>query len=230
MNRRLSIAARRCPARAGSLWPRFRAAPRRGRPGSRVRPPRADRQARRRAAWSRRALPGGSASARQRRRCGGTHGSPTPRPTTSPPPRCRDLRPRSPTTPGRSAASRVPGGWVTKQWNFLPWEGVGTPVLPDLAGRHRRGRRLGKPDGGQAPGREGITVAVLDTGVAYRAQGSRFQRSPDFTAASSSKATTSSTATGCRSTKTATAPTSPGRSARRPTTGSASPASPTEQS
>ena len=26
-----------------------------------------------------------------------------------------------------------PGGWVSKQWNFLPWEGASTPALPDLA-------------------------------------------------------------------------------------------------
>ncbi|HEX5610329.1 MAG TPA: S8 family serine peptidase [Solirubrobacterales bacterium] len=31
------------------------------------------------------------------------------------------------------------------------------------------------------PGAEGITVAVLDTGIAYRAEGKRFRRSPDFT-------------------------------------------------
>ena len=32
------------------------------------------------------------------------------------------------------------------------------------------------------PGAEGVTIAVLDTGIAYRDQGSRFVRSPDFAA------------------------------------------------
>ena len=46
--------------------------------------------------------------------------------TTSPPPRRRRSRRRSPTTPGRSAGRPAPpGGWVSKQWNFLPWEGAG---------------------------------------------------------------------------------------------------------
>ena len=43
------------------------------------------------------------------------------------------------------------------------------PLAADLARRDRRDRRLGKP--GQrsgAPGRRGVTVAVLDTGIAYR--------------------------------------------------------------
>jgi serine protease len=73
-----------------------------------------------------------------------------------------------------------PGGWVTKQWNFLPWEGVATPLLPispggiDAAGAWRHLEEVGHP------GAEGVTVAVLDTGIAYRARGSRFRRSPDF--------------------------------------------------
>ncbi|HEY2334691.1 MAG TPA: S8 family serine peptidase [Solirubrobacterales bacterium] len=73
-----------------------------------------------------------------------------------------------------------PGGWVTKQWNFLPWEGEPTPLLPtspggiDALGAWERLEAAGRP------GAEGITVAVLDTGIAYRAEGSRFRRSPDF--------------------------------------------------
>jgi serine protease len=73
-----------------------------------------------------------------------------------------------------------PGGWVSLQWNFLPWEGTPTALLPvspggidvvaawqNLIAAGRRGAR-------------GITVAVLDTGVAYRNEGARFRRSPDF--------------------------------------------------
>lgn len=74
-----------------------------------------------------------------------------------------------------------PGGWVLKQWNFLPWEGVATPLLPlspggiDAAGAWKHLEEVGHP------GAEGVTVAVLDTGIAYRAKGTKFRRSPDFT-------------------------------------------------
>jgi serine protease len=73
-----------------------------------------------------------------------------------------------------------PGGWVLKQWNFLPWEGVATPLLPlspggiDAVGAWKHLEEVGRP------GAEGITVAVLDTGIAYRAKGANFRRSPDF--------------------------------------------------
>jgi serine protease len=75
-----------------------------------------------------------------------------------------------------------PGGWVSLQWSFLPWEGVPTASLPvspggiDAVGAWRHliaARRRGA---------RGITVAVLDTGIAYRDDGSRFRRSPDFAA------------------------------------------------
>jgi serine protease len=73
-----------------------------------------------------------------------------------------------------------PGGWVSLQWNLLPWKGPGTPRLPispggidvvgawkNLIAAKRRGAR-------------GVTVAVLDTGIAYRPWRKRFRRSPDF--------------------------------------------------
>lgn len=75
-----------------------------------------------------------------------------------------------------------PGGWVTKQWNFLPWQGTATPLLPispggiDAVGAWEHLAAVGHP------GAEGITVAVLDTGIAYRTKSPRFLRSPDFTA------------------------------------------------
>jgi serine protease len=74
----------------------------------------------------------------------------------------------------------TPGGWIQKQWNFLPWEGEGTPVHPtspggiDAIGAWENLIAAGRP------GAAGITVAVLDTGIAYRAHGSNFLRSPDF--------------------------------------------------
>jgi serine protease len=73
-----------------------------------------------------------------------------------------------------------PGGWVAKQWNFLPSEGEATPLLPtSLGGINAPGAWDNLTAAGR-PGAEGITVAVLDTGIAYRALGSRFRRSPDF--------------------------------------------------
>jgi serine protease len=75
-----------------------------------------------------------------------------------------------------------PGGWVYKQWNFLPWEGSPTPLLPVSAGGIDAVDAWANLTAAGHPGAEGITVAVLDTGIAYRAKGSRFRRSPDFTA------------------------------------------------
>ncbi|HWA54910.1 MAG TPA: S8 family serine peptidase [Solirubrobacterales bacterium] len=75
-----------------------------------------------------------------------------------------------------------PGGWVYKQWNFLPWEGAPTPLVPvspggiDVVGAWENLEAEGRPGG------KGITVAVLDSGIAYRSKPPRFKRSPDFTA------------------------------------------------
>lgn len=72
------------------------------------------------------------------------------------------------------------GGWVARQWNFLPWEGRATEKLPvspggiDAVGAWRNLIEA------KRPGAAGIKIAVLDTGVAYRAWGKRFRRSPDF--------------------------------------------------
>jgi serine protease len=88
----------------------------------------------------------------------------------------------TPNDPGPiSGPPGPPGGWVTKQWNFLPWEGAPTPLLPispggiNAVGAWQHLEAVGRP------GAKGITVAVLDTGIAYRAKGARFRRSPDFT-------------------------------------------------
>ncbi len=75
-----------------------------------------------------------------------------------------------------------PGGWVALQWNLLPWEGTATPELPvsaggiDVVGAWRNLIAAGRP------GAEGVVVAVLDTGVAYRDWRNQFLRSPDFSA------------------------------------------------
>lgn len=73
-----------------------------------------------------------------------------------------------------------PGGWVAKQWNFLPWEGETTPLLPVSAGGIDAIGAWEHLAAAGRPGAAGITVAVLDTGIAYRAMGGRFRRSPDF--------------------------------------------------
>lgn len=86
-----------------------------------------------------------------------------------------------PNDPGPLSATDppVPGGWVLKQWNFLPWEGVATPELPISPGGIDAVGAWENLIEANRPGGAGITVAVLDTGIAYRSMG-RFQRSPDF--------------------------------------------------
>ncbi|HEU0318312.1 MAG TPA: S8 family serine peptidase [Solirubrobacteraceae bacterium] len=61
------------------------------------------------------------------------------------------------------------GGWQSTQWNFLADTGVNAPVAWDHLIAAKR------------PGAKGVTIAVLDTGVAYSDRG-RFKRSPDFAA------------------------------------------------
>jgi serine protease len=81
---------------------------------------------------------------------------------------------------GASEASASPGDWAFKQWNFLPWEGTATSQLPispggiDAVAAWQHLAEFGDP------GAAGKTVAVLDTGIAYRPLGPKFQRSPDF--------------------------------------------------
>jgi serine protease len=80
-----------------------------------------------------------------------------------------------------------PGDWAYKQWNFLPSQGIATPRLPispggiDVVEAWRNLEAVGRPGG------EGVTVAVLDTGIAYRSDPPLFLRSPDFTASQFAK-------------------------------------------
>jgi serine protease len=92
------------------------------------------------------------------------------------------LPPNDPgTLAGAAEAATAAGNWAFKQWNFLPWSDSVPGRLPlaaggiDALGAWENLERAGRP------GAEGVTVAVLDTGIAYRNQG-RFLRSPDFTA------------------------------------------------
>ncbi|HSS31820.1 MAG TPA: S8 family serine peptidase [Solirubrobacterales bacterium] len=84
------------------------------------------------------------------------------------------------TLDGASEAALSAGDWSFKQWNFLNWEGTPTPNLPispggiDAVDAWRHLAEVGRT------GAEGVTVAVLDTGIAYRSDGTGFLRSPDF--------------------------------------------------
>jgi serine protease len=69
-----------------------------------------------------------------------------------------------PNDPGRGS---VPGNWQRVQWNLLPGTGVDAPTAWENL------IKVGRPGG------QGVTIAVLDTGVAYRNRG-RFAQSPDL--------------------------------------------------
>ncbi len=73
-----------------------------------------------------------------------------------------------------------PSGWVSLQWSFLPWEGVGTALLPVSPGGIDAPRAWQNLITAKRRGAAGVTVAVLDTGIAYRNEGTRFRISPDF--------------------------------------------------
>jgi serine protease len=91
--------------------------------------------------------------------------------------------PTVPNDPGPlSGPPGPPGGWVTKQWNFLPWEGLPTPLVPVSPGGIDAVGAWENLEAAGHPGAAGVTVAVLDTGIAYRSMGRRFRRSPDFAA------------------------------------------------
>src|SRR5829696_1243593 len=69
-----------------------------------------------------------------------------------------------PNDPGRANES---GGWRQLQWNFSGPAGVDAPDAWEYA------RAMG------APGGRGVTVAVVDSGIAYERRG-RFRRAPDL--------------------------------------------------
>jgi serine protease len=69
--------------------------------------------------------------------------------------------------PDDPGTAHVVGGWQQLQWNFMPATGVNAPD----AWNHLFA--VGRPGG------RGVTIAVLDTGVAYSNRG-RYRRSPDL--------------------------------------------------
>ncbi len=75
----------------------------------------------------------------------------------------------------------ISGGWIYKQWNFLPYEPsvalrLSSPGGIDVIPAWQRLDEVGRP------GAEGVRIAVLDSGVAYRNYGKKYLRSPDFSA------------------------------------------------
>ena len=112
--------------------------------------------------------------------------------------RCRTTSPRD-RLPARTTPAAGTGRWTGVQWNFLDPFGISARGAWDNA------------IAAGAPGGQGVVVAVLDTGVAYRTRRDRrYRRRPTSTASASCGATTSSAATPCRTTATATARSSPG--------------------
>jgi serine protease len=76
-------------------------------------------------------------------------------------------QPATPFIPSNEGQAHTPGGWEALQWNFAGAFGVQAP------------QAWGNLIADGAPGGRGVTVAVLDTGVAFRDWG-RFRRSPGF--------------------------------------------------
>src|SRR4051794_8335829 len=68
---------------------------------------------------------------------------------------------------GIAARSGTPGGWAAAQWDFDGEYGINAPGAWEMA------QRLGDPGG------RGVTVAVLDTGVAYATRG-KYRRTPEL--------------------------------------------------
>jgi serine protease len=89
--------------------------------------------------------------------------------------------PDDPGTLGGATEAAAPlGDWTIKQWNFLPFEGIPTARLPVSPGGIDATDAWHNLEAVGRPGAEGVTIAVLDTGIAYRNEGARFRRSPDF--------------------------------------------------
>lgn len=86
---------------------------------------------------------------------------------------------------GPAEAASYPGDWTLKQWNFLPWQSTPGSKVPTSPGGINAVAAWEHLAAVGRPGAEGVTIAVLDTGVAYRnfnpgPSRGLFLRSPDF--------------------------------------------------
>jgi serine protease len=95
-----------------------------------------------------------------------------------------ELEPYDPDDPGTLEAPPgtppTPGGWALKQWDLLPYAGTPTAKLPISPGGIDAVGAWANLTADGRPGGQGIRVAVLDSGIAYRDYGSEYLRSPDF--------------------------------------------------
>jgi serine protease len=109
--------------------------------------------------------------------------SAVPSPTPVPPAPAEALLPNDPGTLEASAATApaVAGDWDLKQWDFLPYAaGTTSREVPTSAGGIDAVGAWANLEAAGRPGARGVTVAVLDSGIAYRSLGSTYVRSPDF--------------------------------------------------
>jgi serine protease len=81
-----------------------------------------------------------------------------------------------------TGSSATAGGWSQKQWDFLDYSDTGTSKLPTSPGGMNVVGAWENLEAAGKPGGEGVVVAVLDSGIAYRDWGTRYLRSPDFSA------------------------------------------------
>jgi len=81
---------------------------------------------------------------------------------------------------GSSTAATSPGAWSARQWDFLDYAGTPTTKLPISPGGINAVGAWANLEAEGRPGAEGVVVAVLDSGIAYRDYGSQYLRSPDF--------------------------------------------------
>jgi serine protease len=95
-----------------------------------------------------------------------------------------ELEPYDPDDPGTlevpPGTPPTPGAWAQKQWDFLPYTGTATSKLPTSPGGMNVVGAWANLIADGRPGGQGIRVAVLDSGIAYRDYGNQYLRSPDF--------------------------------------------------
>lgn len=84
--------------------------------------------------------------------------------------------------PSVTGVPATPGGWALRQWDFLNYTGAGTTKLPTSPGGIDAVGAWANLEADGRPGGKGVVVAVIDSGIAYRNWGTKYLRSPDFSA------------------------------------------------